>query len=105
MVVGIEPETVKADRGLLDCCRWPALSSDRTARLPPTSAVVSSVVEVPAPLAVLPAVSVAEIETVIRPSASVDRLASAAKPPATCAPLWSVNVTVAVASASRPETV
>ena len=65
------PDNRVGDRRLLGVADQAVADRDR--QVGATSAVVSTWSRSPAPLAVLPAVSVAEIEAVIGPSASVDR--------------------------------
>src|SRR5262249_21407153 len=85
------------------------LSEDSVVTVPTAvGATVPRVSESPAPLAVLPAVSVALIDTVIGPSESVDRSALPAPLPVTCTVtvlVPSLNFTSALASASSPATV
>src|SRR5262249_50613135 len=80
------------------------LSGTLTARSPPTSAVVSSVRDALWPFAWLPAVSVADTDTVIDPSLRPERPAVPSTP-AAGRPSPSSNATVAVASLSSPATV
>ena len=80
-----------------------SVSLSVTDRGVPLSAEVSSTAVVPLPLALLPAVSVAETVTVIVPSASVLRSAVPFAPLTVVLP--SLKLTVTVASVSRPVTV